>query len=431
MHIFKKLLILLLSLLDCIPVFCGGDTLYYRFYFRVGASSLDLSYRDNGLRLDSLLSAIHSRQAHAVLRRVSLYSSASPEGGSALNKRLSDRRLASLRTVIQHRLAIPDSILISFSLGEDWDGLSSLVEGSDIPYRGEVLRILRDTPVWVIRNGIVVDSRKRQLMNLRGGRVWRYMHEHFFPELRNSSVIECEFEPFVAENDDVPDLSQGVCPPDTVILRDTVERAIMMRDTVEVPVPITNIPKPFYMGLKTNLLYDALLVPNIGVEFYLGKGWSLGGNWMYAWWNNDRRHRYWRVYGGEIGLRKYFAPRAAYTPFIGHHVGLYGQMLTYDFEFGGKGYMGGRPGGSLWEKSNYGFGLEYGYSLAIGRRLNLDFSLGVGYLGGTYYEYAPMDGHYVWEATKNRRWFGPTKAEVSLVWLLGRGNYNDKKGGRR
>lgn len=106
-------------------------------------------------------------------------------------------------------------------------------------------------------------------------------------------------------------------------------------------------------------------------------------------------------------------------------------MLTYDFEFGGKGYMGGRPGGSLWEKSNYGFGLEYGYSLAIGRRLNLDFSLGVGYLGGTYYEYAPMDGHYVWEATKNRRWFGPTKAEVSLVWLLGRGNYNDKKGGRR
>ena len=61
MYIFKKLLILLLSLLDCIPVFCGGDTLHYRFYFRVGASSLDLSYRDNGLRLDSLLSAIHSR----------------------------------------------------------------------------------------------------------------------------------------------------------------------------------------------------------------------------------------------------------------------------------------------------------------------------------------------------------------------------------
>ncbi|MCD8273384.1 MAG: DUF3575 domain-containing protein, partial [Alistipes sp.] len=28
-------------------------------------------------------------------------------------------------------------------------------------------------------------------------------------------------------------------------------------------------------------------------------------------------------------------------------------------------------------------------------------------------------------------WFGPTKAEISLVWLLGRGNYNEKKGGAR
>nr|WP_147351517.1 DUF3575 domain-containing protein [Bacteroides caccae] len=30
-----------------------------------------------------------------------------------------------------------------------------------------------------------------------------------------------------------------------------------------------------------------------------------------------------------------------------------------------------------------------------------------------------------------RRWFGPTKAGISLVWLIGRGNYNEKKGGRQ
>ena len=29
------------------------------------------------------------------------------------------------------------------------------------------------------------------------------------------------------------------------------------------------------MAIKTNLLYDALITPNIGVEFYLGKG----GQW--------------------------------------------------------------------------------------------------------------------------------------------------------
>ena len=35
--------------------------------------------------------------------------------------------------------------------------------------------------------------------------------------------------------------------------------------------------------------------------------------------------------------------------------------------------------------------------------------------------YIPLDGHYVWQTTKNRRWFGPTKAGISLVWLIGRG----------
>ena len=73
--------------------------------------------------------------------------------------------------------------------------------------------------------------------------------------------------------------------------------------------------------------------------------------------------------------------------------------------------------------------MEYGYSLPVANRLNIDFTLGVGYWGGKYYEYTPLDGHYVWKATKNRHWFGPTKAEISLVWLLGRGNSNNKKGG--
>ena len=56
---------------------------------------------------------------------------------------------------------------------------------------------------------------------------------------------------------------------------------------------------------------------------------------------------------------------------------------------------------------------------------------GIGYLGGSYKEYIPLDGHYVWQTTKNRRWFGPTKAGISLVWLIGRGNYSRKKGGRQ
>ena len=51
----------------------------------------------------------------------------------------------------------------------------------------------------------------------------------------------------------------------------------------------------------------------------------------------------------------------------------------------------------------------------------------MGYWGGEYHKYAPIDGHYVWKETRRRHWFGLTEAEISLVWLLGRGNYNEKK----
>ena len=426
----KKFFILALFLGSVCPAFCGGDTLRCRFYFPVGGFTPDLSYRANGSRLDSFLSGIRSRQEHSVLCRVSLRSGTSPEGSLVLNKRLSDERLASLRSLIRERLSVPDSIFVCTSLGDDWEGLASLVEASDMPYREEALRILRDTPIWVTRGGVVVDSRKRQLMNLRGGRAWHYMAEHFFPELRNSSVVECEFEPVAMGKDGALVAEPGEAEPaDTVIVRDTVERTVVVHDTIQIPVPMNNVPKPFYMGLKTNLLYDALLVPNVGVEFYLGKNWTVGANWMYSWWSRNKKHRYWRMYGGEMSVRKYFGGAAERKPLTGHHLGVYGQIFTYDFETGGRGYMGGKPGGTLWDKMNYAAGIEYGYSLPVARRLNLDFVIGLGYWGGTYYEYLPMDNHYVWQATRQRHWFGPTKTEISLVWLLGRGNYNQKKGG--
>ena len=148
---------------------------------------------------------------------------------------------------------------------------------------------------------------------------------------------------------------------------------------------------------------------------------------MYAWWKTDRRHRYWRTYGGDIEVRKYLKCTTSDIPYNRHYVGLYAQVLTYDFELGGKGYMGGKPGGTLWDRMNYVVAAEYGYSLPVARRLNIDFGIGVGYMGGKYYEYEPIDAHYVWQATKQRKWFGPTKAEISLKWLIGRGNTNGHK----
>ena len=387
-----------------------GDTLRSRIYFPVGVSKIDHSFQGNGVRLEFMIRDIHARMKQSRLRKVRLSAGASVEGNSALNMRLSDERLQSLSDVFHERLSVPDSIYEYHSLGENWQGLLALVERSDMPHRDETLNILRNTPEWVTERGHVVDSRKRQLMNLRGGSVWHYMEKYFFPELRNCSVVECEFEPIASR-------------PEPTVVREvlTVRDTLILRDTV-CPADELPAPRPLYLAAKTNLLYDAALVPNVGLELSLGQGWSVGGNWMYAHWSNDARHRYWQIYGGELEVRRYFGGRAVEKPLQGHHVGLYAQAVTYDFETGGKGYL---------SDFAYGVGLEYGYSLPVAKRLNIDFGIGFGYSGGNYKSYYPDAGCYVYIETKRRRWVGPTRAEVSLVWLLGRGNVNSKKGGAK
>ena len=157
--------------------------------------------------------------------------------------------------------------------------------------------------------------------------------------------------------------------------------------------------------VTTNLLLDAVTIPNLGVEVMLHKRWSVAANWMYTWMKCDHKHRYWRAYGGELACNR----RLGRTPergncLAGHHLGVYAQMLTYDVDWGGRGYLG--------DKWIWGGGLTYGYALPVARRLNLDFTVNVGYLGGIYKEYKPIDEHYVWQRTRRMRWLGPTKVGV-------------------
>lgn len=410
----------------------SADTITVEVYYRQGSSRLDPAYRDNGSRLDILVEALRklSSDSTLCLDRFDIISGASPEGSALLNRRLSESRTRNIRAYLDGRVVPTLASLITEShVGVDWENLRIRVEGSDMPYKEDVLDILTSTPEQVVRNGLVVDSRKRQLMNLHGGECWHYMEIYFFPGMRRS-YVKLEYSSIPE-----PSASEKAMETGSVEMTDTLifirQDEICPEDSVII-LKVESVPSfPFRMAVRTNLLYDALLVPNIGAEFYLGKGFSIGGNWMYAWWRNNSRHRYWRIYGGELAMRKYFSRPGGGSPLSGHHLGVYGQVFTYDFETGRKGYMGGRPGGTLWEKMNYGAGVEYGYSLPIARKLNLDFVIGLGYWGGTYYEYEPMNNHYVWRQTRQRHRFGPTKAEVSLVWLLGRENCNEKKGGRQ
>ena len=406
------------------------DSLRTTIYFRPGYSLLELSYRDNAANMKALTQGIQTIKGNPCvqLQHIRILSAASPEGNSALNKRVAKRRGERLRDYLKETLVLPDSIFTVSSAGEDWQGLASLIAKEKTPWRNKALQIIRHTPEWVTRNGKVVDGRKRQLQNLDGGKAWKYMLDNHFYTLRTGAVVVCEVKTLAAESTpSAAEASQEQARLESA----SQQSASQSPSSPPFPAIPSQVhpssesqapPVASYFALKSNLLYDALLVPNLSLEASIGSGWTLGAGGMFAWWSKDAKHRYWRIYGGDLEIRKYFGTLSKSKPLQGHHLGIYGDFLTYDFEFGAKGYQ---------SKATYAAGIKYGYSHPIANRLNLDFALGIGYLHSNYKTYVPRDGCYVYQETKKRKWLGPTQAEISLVWLLGKGNTNNKKGGKK
>ncbi|MCD8270540.1 MAG: hypothetical protein LUD46_20255 [Parabacteroides sp.] len=184
-------------------LFCGGvvsaqepdsvntDTTSVRIYYRVGRSTLDTLLRDNGTRLREFGRCVEAFLAGTTCRMqsVRITSGASPEGGSTVNDRLAKERAKHIGAFLRRNARLDTLRFESQPGGVDWKGLERLVAASEMPYKEEVLDIMRNTPEWIYdRMGKITDGRKRQLMLLRGGHSWHYMEEHFFPELRYSAV---------------------------------------------------------------------------------------------------------------------------------------------------------------------------------------------------------------------------------------------------
>ena len=393
-----------------------------KIHFRKGGATLQPLLEDNADALKRIADSLSITYTDSIykLRDITVIGSASPEGSIDLNKRLSEKRANVLFDYLSQYETLPDSAKTFVYIGRNWEGLLQLVQEDDsVPYRNEVIELLEDIVAKCLIEESATDNNMGRLMDLKGGEPYRYMYQALFPELRTSHLILSynkvyNLKPFAAPR------SNGVSIPDSTLIASQVQLEPVAVDFV--------VPRPFYMALKTNMLYDVTMTPNIGAEFLLGAGVSVAANYQHAWWKNDSKLFYWRIYGAELSARYWFGRQSKLRPLSGHHVGIYAQTMTYDFLLNGKGYMAGKDGGNIFNRATWNIGAEYGYSLPIARRLSIDFALGAGYMWGKYYEYLPDNGCYVWQATKMRRWFGPTKAEVSLVWLL---DVNIAKGGKR
>ena len=185
---------------------------------------------------------------------------------------------------------------------------------------------------------------------------------------------------------------------------------------VVTPVPVAE-PEPGRLAIKTNLLYDLLLLPTLEMEYRFNDKWSLNLEGSLAWWRIDGGvNKYYDLWIISPEARYWFKTRA---PWHGHHASVFVGGGAYDLENGKEGYKG----------EFFMTGLAYGFMFPVKgcKSLHMEANIGIGYMYSEHEEYLPIDGHYVYQETGRTNYFGPLKAKFSLVWIL---NWW-KKGGKQ
>lgn len=373
------------------------DTVKVRFYQSV--STISPALKENARALDSIADIVRL-YAQDPRFRMEVRGWASPEGASLFNSSLSLDRAEAILDYVERKTGVrprASSLTVS-GMGIDWKGLEeSMMRDGNIPYADEALRIIRDVPIWQTENGVLVGSRKKSLMDLRGGEVFEHlMYNHFSPLRRAEIILTYIPEPALAQ---VEDLSQDVPMP------------VPEMHPAALPehIPIHRL------ALKTNLLIDALLMPSLEAEWLIRENWSLAAHGNVAWWNRDSEHRYYQLAAIYPEARWWFKTKG---PWHGHYLGIFAGGTWYDLENGGRGYQG--EGGFV--------GLSYGYMFPVSRSLSFEVGIGVGYLYTEYEEYLPvpyMGGtHYVYQQTSRMNYLGPLKLKFSFVWRLWDADWN-------
>ncbi|MCD7923333.1 MAG: DUF3575 domain-containing protein [Bacteroides sp.] len=178
-----------------------------------------------------------------------------------------------------------------------------------------------------------------------------------------------------------------------------------------------------YLALKTNLLFDAALMPNIELEVPIGKRWSVNGEYIFPWWLIDGDKYALQILMGGLEGRYWLGNRKNYEILTGHSLGLYAGCGKYDLQWKKNGYQG---------EFFIAAGISYGWATRIARNLHLELNIGIGVLRTDYRHYHARDNYQtlIWEENGKYTWFGPTKAKISLVWLLNR-KAKTGKGGTR
>lgn len=173
-------------------------------------------------------------------------------------------------------------------------------------------------------------------------------------------------------------------------------------------IPAETSPRATFASVKNNLLYDAALVANVGIE----AGWShFSFNLPVTYSPYDLFTNYrMRTLSFQPELRYYFRQDG-----FGHFVGLEGHLAYFNAitPFVKTTRFQDRDG----EHPLYGGGLTYGYSMPLGkdRRWGIEFTLGAGYAFLDYDCFYNVPNG-AWYTKDVRDYWGVTTAGINIFY---------------
>lgn len=404
-------------------------------YFPLSETTIRPEYMGNEANIAVLREMLSD--PNRVPSRVVIEGAASPEGPVSINERLGATRAKVLVNFLTSEFPYLKDRIVVRSVAEDWAGLRA-----NILANGTLGSAEKEELIGIIDSN---NSPVRKEALLKASASYPVVEKECLPYIRYARIGNIEFEaPAVTEpadttpKDTTPkDTVTTVVPADTTSAPVAVDTTDLFpaRDTLEAVAPVDTTAKvnPYEGGIvpafpapakgyrnmiaavKTNLLYDAVTGLNVEVEVPIANRFSVAWEDVFPWWETGNKYCFqlWEM-GAEA--RFWFKPweTVGTEKLRGWFVGPYVMSGKYDFQYDKSlNYQG-----ELWS-----VGATAGYAMPIGKkkRVNLEFSLSMGYMKTHFRHYLPTDSYdkLIHDPAGDGSFYNifkyPTKAKVSLV----------------